>query len=122
MGKIRRAGRPAKRTSGSPKKTSSSCSSKSLCGRCRVDRAFLRSKKAPPRSNGRSAIRIVDLFGGCGGMSIGIREAAYRLGRNVAVALAVDSDQEVVEIYNRNFPGSPAVCGNVARMFGGKIG
>lgn len=46
---------------------------------------------------------VVDLFCGCGGMTLGTALAARRLGRPIEIRLAVDADQDVLNIYRDNF-------------------
>lgn len=45
------------------------------------DLAWLTSKTIPQPQNLRGEFRIVDLFCGCGGLTLGLREAAFVLGR-----------------------------------------
>lgn len=47
--------------------------------------------------------RVVDLFSGCGGLSLGIDEAIRATGRNPVSALALDMNQDAIEVYRRNF-------------------
>jgi len=67
-----------------------------------VDRAFLRAEGPPARDPLSGArIGIVDLFCGCGGMTLGAIEGARREGRPAELQLAVDvwpSALEVVEL------------------------
>jgi DNA (cytosine-5)-methyltransferase 1 len=48
-------------------------------------------------------VRIADLFCGCGGLTLGIREACWALGRPFVAALAVDHDPWALEVYRNNF-------------------
>src|SRR5690606_6251792 len=43
------------------------------------DLAWLRAAEPPERATNRGAVRIADLFSGCGGMSVGVSEAARAL-------------------------------------------
>jgi DNA (cytosine-5)-methyltransferase 1 len=67
------------------------------------DRGFLRGlpRKLPELCD--PAIRVADLFCGCGGLSLGIREACWATGRRFVSALAVDNDAGALEVYRKNF-------------------
>src|SRR5689334_5412201 len=74
----------------------------SKCRPCNRDQRFLRSKRRPPeKSNGRT-ITAADIFAGCGGMTLGLREGTRRAGATLKIALAIDVDPEVAAIYERN--------------------
>jgi DNA (cytosine-5)-methyltransferase 1 len=56
-----------------------------------LDLSFLRAKRQPPAvPSVGSEIGIVDLFSGCGGMTVGAIEGARRAGRVASLRLAVD--------------------------------
>ncbi len=52
----------------------------------------------------------VDLFSGCGGISLGFREAGF------TCLLAVDSDPQAVKVYNHNFAQPDQVIAEVANL------
>lgn len=64
-----------------------------------LDRAFLTSS-VPPRAvdGGEPPIGIVDLFSGCGGLTVGAVEGARRAGRSASLELAVDSWLPALEV------------------------
>lgn len=66
------------------------------------DRAWLRRKREPKLRGRRRTIRSVDLFSGCGGMTIGVAEACRALGMRLDPLLAVDVDDAALEAYSRN--------------------
>ena len=61
------------------------------------DKDFLRLRKMPVLPTDRAPVRIVDLFCGCGGITLGCVLAAHDLGRNVEIPLAVDFDVTCVD-------------------------
>lgn len=54
-----------------------------------------------------SALRVVDMFCGAGGLSEGFRQAGYQ------VAAGSDHDPDAVATYAANFPGALALCGDI---------
>ena len=52
--------------------------------------------------------RVLDLFCGCGGLSLGFRLAGFD------VALAVDTYEEALEVYSKNFPNSEIANADLA--------
>ncbi len=78
----------------------------------------------PPTSvlSGRhTPLRLVDLFAGCGGLSFGLVEAARRVGVPTEVALAVESDQAALSVFDRNLPTTDARADDVASLFDGGL-
>jgi DNA (cytosine-5)-methyltransferase 1 len=92
------------------------------CSVCELDRYFLIDAEAPRQSRSVSTISVVDLFSGCGGMSIGIAEAARRSRTKFRVGLAVDNDRAVVEAFRRGLRTDNVVAGDIASIFGGRLG
>jgi DNA (cytosine-5)-methyltransferase 1 len=75
-----------------------------------ADRRMLRRRKAPDwRSEEPSAIRIVDLFCGCGALSLGALEAARSLGLPARVELAVDLERAPLDVLAASFGAQGAV-------------
>ncbi len=91
------------------------------CGICDADAAFIRSPR-PPYEALRPRLRIVDLFAGCGGLTIGVAEAARRIGLGVEVRLAVDSDADATSVYKANVPGADVRNVRVEELFDGVVG
>jgi DNA (cytosine-5)-methyltransferase 1 len=57
-----------------------------------VDAAYLRSTEVPTQATDTPMIAIVDLFAGCGGLTLGALEGARRSQRRARLVLAVDDD------------------------------
>lgn len=68
-----------------------------------ADRLLLRRQLRVTRTTSGSPIRVVDLFSGCGGMSLGVREACDALGLPFEVAGAFDIERAALDVYERNF-------------------
>ena len=62
------------------------------------DLFFLRSANRPAWEAGPRVISVVDLFSGCGGLSIGVLEGARRAGRGALLVLAIDNDPAPLEV------------------------
>jgi DNA (cytosine-5)-methyltransferase 1 len=63
----------------------------------------------------------VDLFSGCGGMTLGLAEAARRAGASLDPKLAVDRDPGIAAVYKQNF-GAPTVACDVELLFDRPVG
>jgi DNA (cytosine-5)-methyltransferase 1 len=92
------------------------------CDSCQQDLAFLRQATRPPYETGEAAIRVVDLFCGCGGLTLGVAEAARRLGYSLEIPLAVDSDADARTVFEHNFPGATTKARAVEELFAGELG
>jgi DNA (cytosine-5)-methyltransferase 1 len=68
------------------------------------DLAFLKSKERPKAPDGSRRMRLVDLFAGSGGLTLGTLEACRAVGVGLEVRLAMELDKHVREIYDLNFP------------------
>ena len=64
----------------------------------------------------RFGIRYVDLFAGCGGMSLGIEQAALAAGGVARCALANDINASVLEIYGHNIQSDHLLPGDVTEI------
>lgn len=87
-----------------------------------AERAWLQNPIAPPSASNRPSVRVVDLFSGCGGLSIGLAEAARALNRPFEPVLAVDLDDVAAATYAANFPTATTVCTDVAALLPGAVG
>lgn len=61
-----------------------------------------RTHPVDSRNNTLGEIRYIDLFSGCGGLSLGIETAGRELGFTTISALAVDSKKAALEVYKKN--------------------
>lgn len=87
------------------------------------DKAFLRSRDPFDPTIGGKAVTLVDLFAGCGGLTLGVAEAARRLGRNLDIRLAIERDPHIAQIYRTNFQvRDEHLQSDVTEVFGGTIG
>jgi DNA (cytosine-5)-methyltransferase 1 len=73
-----------------------------------ADLAFLKCTAPPKLSRFQDAdIAVIDLFSGCGGLTLGAIEAATRLERTVGVALAIDNDATPLEVLRETLDLQP---------------
>jgi DNA (cytosine-5)-methyltransferase 1 len=70
--------------------------------RAAADLAWLCRKTIPEQCHG-APIRVVDLFSGCGAMSLGVSEACRALGYRFESAGAFDIDVQALRVYERLF-------------------
>jgi DNA (cytosine-5)-methyltransferase 1 len=86
------------------------------------DQAFLRSTERP-KELGEVKLRVVDLFSGCGGMTLGVVEAARSFGFDVEIVLSMELDKEIRAIYDANFSTTiTSLRDDVAKRFDGAVG
>lgn len=83
------------------------------------DHDWLRTRPAWPDPVG--GLRAVDLFAGCGGMSLGFEAAAREQGQSVT-GLAVEMDPAIAAVYATNFPDIHTIAGRVEDLFDGQCG
>lgn len=87
------------------------------------DLAWLRSSNNPPASrNGIGSISCVDLFSGCGGLSLGVMEACHASGRHFRPLLAMEANRHALTVYQDNFRAELALDGNLTQYVDGVIG
>lgn len=67
-------------------------------------------------------VRVVDLFCGGGGLSLGVAEAARRAGLGTAIALAVEIHDGAADVYALNFPEADLRRADISSLFDGEIG
>jgi DNA (cytosine-5)-methyltransferase 1 len=75
-----------------------------------IDLAFLRADRPPSAPETGDALGIVDLFSGCGGMTIGAIEGARRAGRPAVLQLAVDVWPAALEVIELTLNAADRTC------------
>jgi DNA (cytosine-5)-methyltransferase 1 len=87
------------------------------------ERAWLRSRGWPPTAEkAGSEVRVVDLFSGCGGLTLGAWEAARALGKTLVPVLAVDTDRDALAVYACNFPADHLAPHSIEADLDGDLG
>lgn len=86
------------------------------------DRAWLRFDTEPTRMETRGEIRVLDLFSGCGGMTLGVAEACRALGLKMVPVAAVDVDRAALEVFGTNFPSADLRNERVEKLVDGELG
>ena len=92
------------------------------CAVCAEDRTFLRTGDRPDYETGDRTLKVVDLFAGGGGLTLGAAEAARRVGLSTSVVLAVEQDRAAHDVYKLNFPKAALECKDVTTLFDGELG
>jgi len=92
------------------------------CAVCAQDLAFLQTRDRPDYEAGDRGLRVVDLFAGGGGLTLGAAEAARRAGLAMSVVLAVEQDRAAHDVYELNFPKAALECADVSTLFDGELG
>jgi len=86
------------------------------------DYAYLRKRARPTPSQTSQIVRGVDLFSGCGGLSLGAMEACSAVGKSFISIAAVDKDPLSLKVYERNFRCSRTYAHDISDILDGKIG
>lgn len=86
------------------------------------DLAWLASKESPRVRTSAQEIRVVDLFCGCGGLTLGIREAARGLGCAFRSVFASDINQGALDVYTKNFQPDIADSNPIEKSINGELG
>lgn len=85
-------------------------------------RAWLKQKRKYQRNSSNGTLSVVDLFAGCGGMSLGIEEAGFASGRRVRHVLAAEQNDKIAEVYNGNLAPENLHVGDISETLDGKFG
>lgn len=86
------------------------------------DYAFLRKHIRPSESHCSQVVRGVDLFCGCGGLSLGAMEACRAIGKRFLAVAAVDKNPVFLKVYKRNVPRSRTYERVIETVIDGDIG
>ena len=86
------------------------------------DLLFLREATRPHYEQGEPAVRVVDLFAGCGGLTVGLAEAARHFGFALEIPLAVEFDEAIAGVFQTNFTKANVECQPVESVIDGRLG
>jgi len=87
------------------------------------DYAYLRKREPLKQASSSSKIiRSVDLFCGCGGLSLGAMEACNTLGKRFLTIAALDKTSDFLNVYNDNLACDTAYNQFIERTIDGEIG
>ena len=81
----------------------------------------LQEKSRPEFEVGSDAVNIVDLFSGCGGLSLGMAQAAHEFGHAIDVRLAVDLEQAAADVFADNFKKAIVEIAPIDEFFNGEL-
>ncbi len=86
------------------------------------DYAYLSKSKPFTFSNYSSTVRVADIFCGCGGLSLGAKEACRAVGKRFLPVAPIDTDSAAVEVYKRNFGCSELNSRDIEIVLDGDLG
>lgn len=85
--------------------------------------AWLRLPSLPQSTHhDKRKLSCVDLFSGCGGLSLGVREACHASGRPFHPVLAMDSNPHALAVYKANFEPELALSDDLTMHIDGELG
>jgi DNA (cytosine-5)-methyltransferase 1 len=83
---------------------------------------LLGSESSVALTNTARAVTVADLFSGCGGLSVGIREACGALGYSERIVLAVDTNERAMDVFADNFRPERQHRGPIGDLVDGELG
>lgn len=86
------------------------------------DWCWLRQRERPAPCADTDPLTIVDMFSGCGQMSLGISEACRALGRRGNLLLAMDIFPPALTVCQRLYPDARFIGRRIERMLRGSLG
>jgi DNA (cytosine-5)-methyltransferase 1 len=101
---------------------SDAATSSASCPICQADLERLRRVQPPAAQKDWRVLSVVDLFCGCGGMTIGLLEAGAEAKRRLRIPLAMDDNDTAADTFLRNFPGASVEQAKVESLIDGKLG
>lgn len=81
---------------------------------------WLRSDTWPEKGR-QTTLSSVDFFSGCGGLTLGLWEAARRCGIEVNVKFGIDIMPEAMEVFQHNFVNSNFHLGDIEELIDGEL-
>lgn len=91
-------------------------------GTLAMDLHSLRGEVRPNFECSSPVLSVVDLFAGCGGLTLGVAQAASRKNLGIEVRLAVDSEGTPIRVFGQNFPTAKTEVALVESLFDGDLG
>ena len=85
------------------------------------DISWLRMKEPPRPVTGIETLRVADLFSGCGGLSLGVQEAARALEIPIQFAFASDIYEPALEVYQANLHPEKISSAPLETLINGKV-
>lgn len=79
-------------------------------------RSYLRGSRPFTAGEPAGAVRIVDLFSGCGGLALGAAEAVASFSLLPDFQAAVDVDRDALSVYERNIGPKRSICADVGML------
>lgn len=67
------------------------------------EKSWLRAKQTPKLVSPRGEVAVVDLFCGCGGLTLGVEEACNSIGYKCRIRYASDIDENAMSVFKNNF-------------------
>ncbi len=89
--------------------------------RSAYDYSYLRLKNKPSEST-LNPIYAVDLFCGCGCLSLGALDACTAIGKGFIPLLAVDKDKDAINVYEENFSPLETFSEDILHLVDGLLG
>lgn len=87
------------------------------------DQIWLRLRERPrPLRNCEGVLAVADLFSGCGGLSLGVREACRASGRYFRPILAADTSEASSRVYQVNFAPEHFISDPIESWIDGEFG